>query len=169
MKPRLPKPLPKPWGPGTTLIVQPDVVNLLPKLIEKLDEPVTDTSFILSYLVSELAHRHVKVALSGLGGDELFGGYRRYLGAVLNKTVSWIPTGLRGALGKRLERCLNADRGSTLGNLSRYGKALGRTLHLSMGEQYLGLLSVLSSEQIASLLALPLGSRDPGAELISLY
>ncbi|HXX74393.1 MAG TPA: asparagine synthase (glutamine-hydrolyzing) [Nitrospiraceae bacterium] len=152
-----------------TLIVQPDVVNLLPKLIEKLDEPVTDTSFILSYLVSELAHRHVKVALSGLGGDELFGGYRRYLGAVLNKTVSWIPTGLRGALGKRLERCLNADRGSTLGNLSRYGKALGRTLHLSMGEQYLGLLSVLSSEQIASLLALPLGSRDPGAELISLY
>jgi len=152
-----------------TLIVRPHVVDLLPDLIEKLDEPLTDTSFILSYLVSELAHRHVKVALSGLGGDELFGGYRRYLGPFLRKSVAWLPAGMRGALGKQLERRLSADRGSVLGNLGRYGKALGRTLHLSMGEQYLGLLSVLSAEQVAALLSLPPGSGDPGAELIDLY
>jgi len=152
-----------------TLIVRPNVVDLLPELVEKLDEPLTDTSFILSYLVSELAHRHVKVALSGLGGDELFGGYRRYLGAFFGKTVSWIPVGLRGALGKQLDQRLRADRGSVLGNVERYGKALGRTLHLSMGEQYLGLLSVLSAEKVASLLSLSPGHGDPGAELIDLY
>ena len=151
-----------------TLIVRPNVVDLLPELIEKLDEPLTDTSFILSYLVSDLAHRHVKVALSGLGGDELFGGYRRYLGAFLGKTVSWIPPGFRGALGKQLERRLGADRGSVLGNLKRYGKALGRTLHLPMGEQYLGLLSILSPEQVTALLSCYQG-KDPGRELIDLY
>ena len=151
-----------------TLIVRPNVVDLLPELIEKLDEPLTDTSFILSYLVSDLAHRHVKVALSGLGGDELFGGYRRYLGAFLAKTVSWIPPGFRGALGKQLERRLGADRGSVLGNLKRYGKALGRTLHLPMGEQYVGLLSILSAEQVAALLSCHQGE-DPGRELIDLY
>jgi len=151
-----------------TLIVRPNVVDLLPELIEKLDEPLTDTSFILSYLVSDLAHRHVKVALSGLGGDELFGGYRRYLGAFLGKTVSWIPPGLRGVLGKQLEQRLGADRGSVLGNLKRYGKALGRTLHLPMGEQYLGLLSILSAEQVALLLKCN-GGEDPGRELIDLY
>lgn len=151
-----------------TLIVRPNVVELLPELIEKLDEPLTDTSFILSYLVSDLAHRHVKVALSGLGGDELFGGYRRYLGAFLAKTLSWIPPGFRGALGKQLERRLGADRGSVLGNLKRYGKALGRTLHLPMGEQYVGLLSILSAEQVAALLSSNRGE-DPGRELIDLY
>lgn len=151
-----------------TLIVRPNVVELLPELIEKLDEPLTDTSFILSYLVSDLAHRHVKVALSGLGGDELFGGYRRYLGAFLAKTVSWIPPGFRGALGKQLERRLGADRGSVLGNLKRYGKALGRTLHLPMGEQYVGLLSILSAEQVAALLSCNRGE-DPGRGLIDLY
>lgn len=152
-----------------TLIVHPNVVELLPELIEKLDEPLTDTSFILSYLVSELAHGHVKVALSGLGGDELFGGYRRYLGASLWNTLSWIPAATRQAVGSQLERRLSADRGSVFGNLGRYGKALGRALHLSMGEQYLSLLSVLSAEQVNALLSRPLGSVDPGEELVDLY
>ncbi|MFO0706485.1 MAG: asparagine synthase (glutamine-hydrolyzing) [Nitrospira sp.] len=152
-----------------TLIVRPQVADLLPELVEKLDEPLTDTSFILSYLVSELAHRHVKVALSGLGGDELFGGYRRYLGPFLRKAVDWIPSRIRKTLGAQLERRLNVDRGSVLGNLGRYGKALGRTMHLSMGEQYLGLLAVLSAEQVAALLSRPGRQGDPGAELIALY
>ena len=62
------------------IIVRPDVVSLLPRLLWHMDEPIADTAFITTYLVSEFARREVTVILSGVGGDELFGGYRRYLG-----------------------------------------------------------------------------------------
>ena len=152
-----------------TLILQPDVASLMPGLIEKLDEPLTDTSFINSYLVSELARREVKVALSGLGGDEMFAGYRRYLSPLVNAGVSWIPAAARQRIGTALDRGLGADRGSTLGNLGRYAKALGRTLHLSPGEQYLGLLSVLSRDYVRELLRDHDEVADPGAELVALH
>jgi asparagine synthase (glutamine-hydrolysing) len=152
-----------------TLILKPNVAELMPGLIEKLDEPLTDTSFINSYLVSQLARRDVKVALSGLGGDELFAGYRRYLAPMAQGAVSWLPAGPRRALGTVLDRGLGADRGTALGNLSRYAKALGRTLHLSPGEQYLGLLSVLSNEHVRQLMPGWCGQDDPGAELVALH
>ncbi|MCX8116173.1 MAG: asparagine synthase C-terminal domain-containing protein, partial [Burkholderiaceae bacterium] len=62
------------------ILVRPDVVHLLPKLLWHMDEPVADSAFVTTYLVAEFARRDVKVILSGVGGDELFGGYRRYLG-----------------------------------------------------------------------------------------
>jgi asparagine synthase (glutamine-hydrolysing) len=83
----------------TELYVTPkeaqDVVPLLPALY---DEPFGDSSQIPTYLVSKLARQHVTVALSGDGGDELFGGYQRYfLGRQIWNTVGWIPRPLRGA------------------------------------------------------------------------
>jgi asparagine synthase (glutamine-hydrolysing) len=152
-----------------TLIVRPRVVDLMPALIEKLDEPLTDTSFLVTYLVSDLAHQHVKVALSGIGGDELFGGYRRYLAPGMRRALSWMPQGWQQTLGERLSHAVRADRGTIWGNLGRYAKAWGRTLHLPLGEQYLGLISVLSSEHVSALLRPRQVVEDPGADVVKLF
>ena len=58
-----------------------DAIDLLPRLVWHLDEPMGDSSIIPNYLISRFAAKYVKVCLSGLGGDELFGGYSRYLDA----------------------------------------------------------------------------------------
>ena len=65
------------------LILRPDVEELLPRLARAFDEPFGDSSALPTFLVSELAARHVKVALSGEGADELFGGYYTYAADLL--------------------------------------------------------------------------------------
>ncbi len=61
------------------LVVRPDAVDLLERLVWHFDEPFADSSAVPTFLVSRLAHRHVKMVLTGDGGDELFAGYDRYL------------------------------------------------------------------------------------------
>jgi asparagine synthase (glutamine-hydrolysing) len=61
------------------LIVEPNVGEVLTQLAEVFDEPLADSSALPTYLVSKLASEHVKVALSGEGGDELFAGYHTYV------------------------------------------------------------------------------------------
>ncbi len=80
------------------LMVRPDSVSLVEKLVHHFDEPFADSSAIPTYLVSEFAAQHVKVALSGDGGDELFAGYTRYAAIEGLLFMDRVPAFLRAGL-----------------------------------------------------------------------
>ena len=66
-------------------ILDADIVELLPKLVWHLDEPVADPAVITTYLICSAARERLTVILSGMGGDEVFAGYPRHLAAKIGR------------------------------------------------------------------------------------
>jgi asparagine synthase (glutamine-hydrolysing) len=136
------------------ILVRPDVTALLPQLLWQMDEPIADTAFITTYLVSQFARRDVTVILSGVGGDELFGGYRRYLGSHYQAYFDRLPTGLRraaSALGEKLP----GDRHSPLLNALRLAKGFLSTAGLPFDERYRSYVEVFPEDAATALLRHP--------------
>lgn len=136
------------------IVVRPDVVDLLPQLLWHLDEPMSDTAFITTFLVSEFARREVKVILSGVGGDELFGGYRRYLGEHYAQQYRRLPAWVR-QLGASVAGHLPADRHSGLLNTLRLAKGFLASAEMNADDRYRSYLQVLDRETVSTLLLRP--------------
>lgn len=82
----------------TEFVVKPDAVELVERLLWHHDQPFGDSSALPTYLLSELTRGHVTVALSGDGGDELFGGYERFAAALFLEQVHRLPALIRRPL-----------------------------------------------------------------------
>jgi asparagine synthase (glutamine-hydrolysing) len=79
--------------------INPDVVDLLPRVVDTLDEPIGDPAAINTVLMCTAARDSgVKVLLSGMGADELFGGYRKHLACVLARRYASVPETVRSRI-----------------------------------------------------------------------
>jgi len=85
--------------------ISPDIVNVLPRMVDVLDEPIGDPAAINTLLMCEAAReRGVKVILSGMGADELFGGYRKQIACVMAGQYSRLPRAPRAGVRFAVER-----------------------------------------------------------------
>lgn len=126
------------------IVVRPEVSELLPKLVWHMDEPIADSACLTTFLVSKLARESVTVILSGVGGDELFGGYRRYLGNSLMRYYGRLPRFLRKSLFPGLLDRIPQDRHSAWKDYARYAAAFVKSAELDPAARYMGYVTLFS-------------------------
>ena len=126
------------------LVLRPDAALLLPALADAFDEPFADSSALPTYLVSQLAASDVKVALSGEGGDELFGGYYTYAADLLAERVGGLAR-LARPLVERL------PTSSSRASFDYKAKRFVRAAHLPSLERHHGWKEIFSPELRAAL------------------
>jgi len=123
--------------------VWPKPDDVIEKIVRAFDEPFADDSTIPSYYICQMARQNVTVALSGLGGDEAFAGYERYLGFQLRNLYHHVPSFLRGKVIPRLIERLpeRADGHYTFNHMKRFVRAGCLRSDLS----YFSYISILNS------------------------
>jgi asparagine synthase (glutamine-hydrolysing) len=118
----------------TEIEVNPDAAAILPEIVEAFDEPFADDSVIPTYYISQATSRSVKVALTGLGGDELFGGYKRHFALRLSGYYDALPSLFRKGVIEPLVRRI--PESTAWGDAVDHVKRFARARHGGPAERY---------------------------------
>jgi len=130
------------------LVVSPDAIEILPKMVRHYGEPFADASAVPCFYLARFAAEHVTVALNGDGGDESFAGYPRYTTNLALAELDRLPRGLRSAAAALARRVpLGGDPRALRSRLGRFALALA----LSREERYLAQNSKFSEAERRSL------------------
>jgi asparagine synthase (glutamine-hydrolysing) len=146
-------------------LLEPKAAELAPAIVRAFDEPFADSSAIPTFAVAAATVRHVKVALSGLGGDETFAGYPRYLGLALSERWRRLPPRLRRVAGAVAARTLPGASGSR--NLRDWAVRFAAGAELPLPERYFAWTRFFDADGLAALATPALRVRlegDPDAE-----
>ena len=134
------------------IVVEPDVVDLLPRLAWHMDEPTADPAIITAYLVCREARKQATVLLSGVGGDELFAGYRKHVAHYWAQAYRSVPSFVRGPA----ELMLNAMpslRGTPMKGSLRLTKKMARSASLDPVDRFIANCTYLDEGQKSDLYA----------------
>lgn len=136
-------------------LLESDFASLLPRIVAAFDEPFADSSAIPNWLVCEETSKHVKVAMSGLGADELFGGYQRYMGVRLGEKLQRLPTILKRSIaaGAGAYARLSGSSTTERDRIERFARAAGLqgpSMYRSFIVAFEDASSVLRPEAIAA-------------------
>lgn len=153
------------------LVVEPNALEILPKLIWHYDEPFADSSAIPTMYLSQMTRQHVTVALSGDGGDELFAGYTRYLAVKLASRFDRLPSPIKRLITAKLWQRLPSGAGHR--SLLRRGKRFLAALGESPEKRYLRWVGIFEESQRRELyrpeFAAELDQFDAGDFLLQAY
>jgi asparagine synthase (glutamine-hydrolysing) len=127
--------------------LDPQVIDLLPKLVYHLDEPVADPAIITSYLICKTARERLTVLISGMGGDEVFAGYPRHAAVKVAEAYNLIPS----FISRPVVAALPGARPGRFTALFRNTKKLARSAALPARERYLGFGTYFTETEKAEL------------------
>lgn len=133
-------------------LLEPRIVDLLPRLIRHLDDPIADPAAVTTYLICSAASERLKVILSGMGGDEVFAGYPRYPAARIAGIADVIPAPLRRAMRTLSEGRLTLGPPGRLRPLRRNLMKLLRGIDQPPQDRYLVYCSYYRPEELQRLL-----------------
>jgi asparagine synthase (glutamine-hydrolysing) len=128
------------------IVVEPDVADLLPRLTWHMDEPTADPAIIAAYLVCREARKQSTVLLSGVGGDELFAGYRKHAAQRWARAYERMPRLLRSGVEAGIN-ALPSLRGTTVKGRVRLAKKMVRSASLEPEERFIRNCTYLDAQQ----------------------
>ena len=128
------------------IVVEPDVTDLLPRLVWHMDEPTADPAIITAYLVCREARKEATVLLSGVGGDELFAGYRKHVAHYWAELYRKLPASARQLFVHGLAT-LPGMRGSSLKGMLRLARKMARSAALAPVDRFVANCTYLDEPQ----------------------